>query len=79
MDFNLSYNRRQFIFEKFNKSFTLLKLFNNKRIADIYGPSTQTLLREALHTYCFHYPLKPEVIEEEFVNSEKKKAKKNRF
>ena len=76
---DLTYNRRQFVFERFNKSFSNLQVINKKRLAEVYGPATQTLLREALYTYIFHYPLKPEIIEEEFTTSEKKKAKKTSF
>ncbi len=70
----LTYNQRQFVYEQFNRAFGNYKIFDGKRLAQIYGPYTQTLLKEALHTYCFQYPLKPEEIKEEVTTSEKKKA-----
>ncbi len=80
MDLKLSYNKRQFIFEYFNKAFVGYKILDSKRIADVYGPATQTLLREALHTYCFQYPLKTELIKvDEGLNSEKKKVIKEYY
>jgi hypothetical protein len=75
MDINFTYNQRQFVFELLNKAFVNYKILDGKRVADVYGPTFQTILREALHTYCFKYPLKPEIIEEESINSEKKKVK----
>lgn len=80
MSVKLTYNQRHFVFEKLNKVFSSVKLpeVNNKRIVDIYGATTQALLREALHTFCFTYPLNPEIKKKSNgINSEKKETFKN--
>ena len=70
----LSYTQRQFVFEHFNKAFNAVKVVGNKRLSDIYGPTTQTILREALSSWCFNYPHDPEIKKiDDGVNSEKKK------
>ena len=70
----LTYNQRQFVFERFSRAFGHYKLYKDKKITDLLGPATQTLLKEALHTYCFVYPLKPTVVDKDLgLNSEKKK------
>jgi hypothetical protein len=75
MGVKLTYNQRHFVFEQFHKAFSSHKIVDGKRIVDVYGATTQVLLREALHTFCFTYPLNPELKKKSNgVNSEKKQT-----
>ena len=77
---DLSYTQRQFIYTQLHHALNTYKVLGNKRLPEIFGPSTQSILRESLHTTCFYFPLK-KIIEKKpnGTNSEKKKILKELY
>jgi len=57
--------QKQYIYECFKNSLDVkFESLGNKRMKDVFGFQTQTLIREAIHTHCFYKDLKPSIKKE---------------